>query len=119
VLATTVVDTIGLYYSPPNLAIAGTFSTNSSSTIIPGVVGAGYAPSAQFYSSYAHSGTPVRHAIVATVGATSTNEFGPAHYDFDGKVIIPPGVVTSVAASTAHAETSGTDISLRWMETPA
>ena len=37
---------------------------------------------------------------------------------YDGRIIIPPGTVISVAMSTAAGQASGLDISARWIEWP-
>lgn len=113
VLATTVVDAVGLYYSAANLAAAGTFTTVG--TPQSGLIGSGASPRGKFYSAYTHSGTPVRCAILGSFGAT-TNVGGVSSENLNGKIIIPPGTVVSVAMSTAAGTASGLDIGCTWAE---
>lgn len=117
VLATTVVDVVGLYWQSTTLASLGTlttigvFGTNWFAGSLGGNAGQGNP-----YSAFTHSGTPVRVDIVSTFGATSTTADAPVHKDFDGKIIIPIGHVVSVAMSTAAGTASGVDVGMRWME---
>lgn len=114
VLATTVVDAVGLYYSSDALARAGTFTTIGTPQSM--YVGGGASPKGKFYSAYTHSGTPTRIGIPASFGAVTDAGLALPHYVFDGSVIIPPGTVVSVAMSTAAGVSSGLDISARWAE---
>ena len=119
VLAAEVVDTVGLYYQGSPLAQSATFTT-------PGVVGTNVFAgnpvnglgSGVFYSALTHSGTPVRVAIVAQIAATGVTLNVPVHYNFDGKIIMQPGSVISVAMSTAAGTASGMDLSMTWAEWP-
>lgn len=116
VLATTVVDAIGLYYSASNLAAAGTFTTKGtiqSSKIGSGLVGVG-----QFYSAYTHSGTPVRVAMLGSVGAVTDAGMTLPFRTFDGGLLIPEGTAVSVAMSTAAGTASGLDVEAWWNEWP-
>lgn len=116
VLATTVVNTVGLYTSSPVLAAKGTFTT--AGTPLSGLVGSSAAGVGVPYSAYTHSGTPTLYRIVGGWGATTETSVNQMHYDFDGKVAIMPGAIVSVATSTAAETTSGSDIGMTWIETP-
>ena len=117
--AATIVDTIGLYWQSPTLASLATLTTI-------GVFGTnwfagnlGSAPGQVTpYSILAHSGTPVRVAILSTFGAITAGNANPIHLDFDGKIILPPGHLISVATSTAISTAVGLDIGMRWLEAP-
>lgn len=119
VLATTVVDTVGLYWQNGASVTSGTFTT-------VGVKGTNWfcaKPSqpigqGQFYSAFTHSGTPVRIKIVSQFGATTATNDLPITYNFDGSVILEPGDLISVAMSTAASTASGVDIGLTWAENP-
>lgn len=116
VLATTVVDGIGLYYSAPNNAIAGTFTTKGTPQC--GLLGGGASPAGQFYSAYTHSGTPLLACLMGGWGAvTDANSDGPV-FNFNGKVLIPPGVAASVAMTTAAGTGSGITLGMSWAEHP-
>ncbi len=119
VLVTTVVNVIGLYWDGPVLAsqatftTAGVFGTNWFSGLLGTNAGQGTP-----YSALTHKTTPVRIDIVSTyAGITSTGN-QPIHKDYDGKLILPPGHLITVAASTAASFTAGNDIAFRWMEVP-
>lgn len=119
VLATTVVDTVGLYWQNGSSVTSGTFTT-------VGVKGTNWfaaKPSqpigqAQFYSAFTHSGTPVRIKICSQFGATTSTNDAPITYNFDGTVILEPGDLISVAMSTAASTASGVDIGLTYAEVP-
>ena len=117
--AATIVNAIGLYWQSPTLASLATLTTigvfgtnwfncNNSST--PGQV----TP----YSILAHSGTPVRIAILTTFGAITAGNANPIHQDFDGKIILPPGHLVSIATSTTISTAVGLDLGMRWLEAP-
>lgn len=119
VLATTVVDTVGLYWQNGASVTSGTFTT-------VGVKGTNWfcaKPSqpigqAQFYSAFTHSGTPVRIRAVGQFGATTSTNDTPITYNFDGTVILEPGDLISVAMSTAASTASGVDLGLTYAEVP-
>jgi len=118
VLPTTVVDVVGWYFSTPQATAAGTFTT-------PGVSGTNYGScrigdnptnKAQFYSAYTHSGTPVRVDMIGTFGATTNANSSLPSKLYDGRLLVPAGIVISVAMSTAAGTTTGLDLSMRWSE---
>lgn len=119
VLATDVVNVIGLYWQGPTLAslatltTIGVFNTNWFCGNLGGSAGQGNP-----YSALTHSGTPVRIDILGEFNATSSTNNGPLHRDFDGKVLLPPGHVVSVAMSTAADTGSSFDGKLTWQEVP-
>lgn len=116
VLATTVVDVLGLYTSSIPLTAKGTFTTAGSP--VSGVVGSGLVGYGVPYSAYTHSGTPTRHSILATFGAVTDAQMGSFNIPIDGKIIIPPGVIVSAAMSTAAGTAAGIDLGVRWLEVP-
>ena len=117
VLATTVVDVVGLYYEQ---SAAITLGTTTYGTAVGGLIGNSNTPAGKFASSLTHTTgiTPTRAMILATFGATSSTADNPIHYDFEGKVIVPPGTIISIAMSTAASTSSGVDIGLSWAEWP-
>lgn len=114
VVATTVVDMVGLYYSNGNNAATATFTT--AGTIQSGIVGASNTPRGQFYSALTHVGTPVLAGLLGGFGAVTSTYEGTYHYDFDGKVIIPEGTIVSFAMTTAASTASGITLAARWIE---
>lgn len=116
VLATTVVDTVGLYVSTPVLTAKGTFTTAGAA--LPGLLGSNAQGVGIPYSAFTHSGTPTLYRIVGGYGAVTETSVNQIHYDFDGKVCLAPGAIISVAMSTAAGTTSGNDIGITWLETP-
>jgi hypothetical protein len=118
VLATTVVDTVGWYMSTGNLALAGTFTTRGvgNTNYFSGRVGDFPAGQAIPYSAYTHSGTPVRVDIIGAFGAVTDASMTLTEKFYDGRLLVPPGSVISVAMSTAAGFTSGLDVGFRWME---
>lgn len=120
VLATTVVDTVGIYWQNGATAAAATFTTAGvlGTNFFNANVGTAASNQATFYSALTHSGTPVRIKIISQFGAVTSTNDSPIHYDFDGKVILPPGSLISVAMSTAASTASGVDLALTWAEYP-
>lgn len=116
-LATTVVNVIGLYWQGNPTAQLGTFTT-------VGVLGTNYFPAipsgpagqGAFYSAFTHSGTPTRIKCIGNFGAATNSAL--VHYDFDGKVILAPGSVVSVAMSTTVNTGSGVSLGITWAEYP-
>lgn len=118
VVAATIVDTIGWYFSSGTTALAGTFTTpsvantNHFSARVGDTPGNLVAP----YTAYTHSGTPVRCDIVGSFAATTDTTANDIHKDYDGRMLLPPGVAISLAASTAAAGTVGSDPEVIWSE---
>lgn len=117
VLATTVVDTVGLYGQSGAKALAATFTTLG--TALSGIgADLGVASKGKFYSALTHSGTPTRMALIGAFGAVTNPTAALIHYEFDGRLLLPPGAVASVAMTTAAGTASGLDIGMRWAEWP-
>ena len=114
VLATTVVDALGWYYSTAVLSAAGTFTTKG--TVQGLVVGNNPANQGLFYSAYTHSGTPVLVDIIGGYGA-ATDQAGVTKF-YDGRLIVPPGIAISMAMSTNASTASGMTVSAVWQESP-
>jgi|SRR5271166_45046 len=117
VTATTVVDVLGWYFSATNLALAGTFTTpsvagtNHFSARVGDSPGNLVAP----YLAYTHSGTPVRCDVIGSYGATTDVSTQQIRKDYDGKLLLPPGVVISLGMSTATGPV-GNDPEVCWSE---
>jgi hypothetical protein len=114
VLATTVVDAVGWYYSTAVLSAAGTFTTKG--TVQSLMVGNNPANQGLFYSAYTHSGTPVLADIIGGYGA-ATSSTGIVKF-YDGRLILPPGIAMSLAMSTTVSTGSGITASAVWQESP-
>ena len=115
VLASDVVGTVGWYSSNASLTALGTFTTLASprSSNVQGSA----ANAVKFYSAYTHSGTPIREDIITSLGAVTDTNVLPIEKNYDGKLILPPGIAMSVGATAAMA-TTGTDIQVTWAEWP-
>lgn len=117
VLAALVVNTFGLYFSADKNADTSTFTTKG--TVQRGIIDGGpVGNKGQFYSALTHVGTPARWRMLGGHHAVTSTQTGGIHVDFDGKAIIPPGTVVSLAASTTVNTTSGLDIGATWAEWP-
>lgn len=118
VLATTVVNHFGWYYQ----AGIGADTVIPSSITVGAArnawVGGSAAPVGKFLSAATHTGTPALHTMLATFGATSTTVAGPIIKEHDGKLLLPPGTIISLAASTAAGTASGMAASVTWAEWP-
>lgn len=113
ILATTVVNTYGLYSGTTAETAAGTFTTPGTvyNSRINGAVGSG-----AYYSAYTHSGTPTLRAIIGSHGAVTNATASQPIKNFDGALILPAGQGVSVAATTAASTSSGVAIDAAWLE---
>jgi hypothetical protein len=116
VLATTVVGGYGWYSSTVAASALATFTTaglarnarmqDPSSTV------------ARVYTAVTHSGTPNLEAIIGGDGA-ATNTAGLIYKLWNGKLIIPQGVLASIAQTTNAGTASGKTIMTAWADLPA
>lgn len=115
VLATTVVDALGLYYSNGTNATGATFTTQGTvqNRLVGGPSGAG-----QFYSAVTHVGTPVLLDLIGGWGAVTDGGSTEVSRDFNGSVIVPPGTLLALAMTTAASTASGITLGLSWAEIP-
>jgi hypothetical protein len=115
-MVTAVVDTVGWYYSPVTKLFAGTFTT----LVTPNNGTLGNAPPNKvlFYSAYTHSGTPSLIDAVGSFGAAGNVSPSVVTKFYDGRLILPPGNVMSIAMSTAAGTATGLNVEARWMEWP-
>lgn len=125
VLLTSVVNTIGLYWQGPTLANLATLSTKAvfGTNWFGGNLGGTTPGQVQPYTALTHStannattGIP-RIDILSNFSAVTIGNDAPVHKEFDGKILLQPGCVVSVAASTAASGAANTDLSVRWQET--
>lgn len=116
VSATEVVNEIALYYQAgvgSAIAVPGTLTVANPVNLY-----AGRPPGlnqAQYYTALTHVGTPALLHPISNIQATAVGIYA-GHYDFDGKLILPPGTVVSIAASTGAQAAGGA--SLKWLEWP-
>lgn len=114
VVAATIVDTVGWYYSTAPATAAGTFTTKG--TVQSQIVGANPNNAGSFYSAYTHSLTPTLIDVIGDFGATTNATSTLPTKVYDGRLILPPGIAMSVAMSTAAGSTSGLTIQATWAE---
>lgn len=116
--ATDVVDIIGWYTSTLALTALGTVGTSfvAGTNLFSGRVGDTAAP-AVISGAFTHSGTPVRVEMVCTIGAVTDSIILPAVVkNHNGTLILPPGYVISLAASTAAF--AAVAVGATWAEWP-
>lgn len=116
-LGATVIDVLGLYWQGSPAADKATFTTPSvfGTNHFGASPGRGTAVGVPF-RALTHSGTPARIAVLNSQNTTSVVTGTPIHFDFNGKVVLYPGDVVSVASSTGAMTASSTDLSIRWAE---
>ncbi len=114
VLATTVVGGYGWYSSTAAASALATFTTpgtarnrriqDPSSTV------------ARVYTAVTHSGTPNLEAIIGANGAaTAQNQMYRA---WNGNLMIPPGILASIAQTTNAGTGSGMTLMTTWADVP-
>ena len=117
VVATTVVNGIGLYYQ--RIGGAVTIPTSQTAgTVTSGLIGNTASPQALFLSAATHVGTPVLGTIMGYTGAVTSTAANINKYEFDGKIIVPPNTIVSIAMTTAASTASGFTGSIDWCEWP-
>lgn len=113
ILATTVVDAVGLYG-----LINPILGTLTAAIPVCGIVGGGAAPVALCYSAATFVGTPLLCALLGGWGAVTDGSLNNVHYDFKGKIIVPPGSAVALAMTTAASTASGITAMMSWRERP-
>lgn len=121
VLATTVVNTIGWYFSSAaamqqvvttTASAAGTnhFSARTGETPANAIIA---------YTALTNVGTPVRVDMVAWFGATTAAVAVPTVFkNHEGTLLLMPGTAIHLAMSTAAGTASATDPAVTWAEWP-
>lgn len=117
VVATTVVDVLGLYYSSGTNASGATFTTQIS-TIENGRMGEGVPSVCKAYSAVTHVGTPVLADLIGGWGAVTDGGSTEAGKEWNGRLMAPPGTLLALAMTTAASTASGITAMLRWAEVP-
>lgn len=115
VVAATVVNSYGWYFSTAPLSAAGTFG---AAITIRAMNMAGGVGKGQAYSAYTHSGTPVLIDTVFSTNTTTAVNFGAIQKFYDGRLILSPGIAMSFAASTAASTASSISPTTIWAERP-
>lgn len=116
VLATTVVDALGVYSSTAALSAAATFTTPGTARSRRLQDAAGN--QVRFYTAVTHSGTPTLEALVGGWGAVTDPTSNATRKEFNGSLIVPQGILFSMAMTTAASTSSGITIGLTWAEIP-
>ena len=115
VVATTVVDTVGVYYNTPAQTAAAIAANAPTAGVIKNCLLTGTSGQAVFYTSFILT-TPTLGRLVGGWGATTANYLGSVVKQFEGSMIIPPGVSAHLLMTTAASQSSTADIS--WAEIP-
>lgn len=120
VVATTVVNALGLYYSNGTNASGATFTTQLQSAVENARVGEGVPSIARAYSAVTHVGTPALLDIVGGWGAVTDGGATPIRkvWAQESPLLIPPGTLLALAMTTAAATGSGFTGVIKWAETP-
>lgn len=81
-------------------------TSQTALTPINGLVGAGSAAQGRLFSAATLTGTPSVFASLGISFGTTGASPGPAtaHYEFDGKLIIPPGVLVTTVSTAAQTQ---------------
>lgn len=114
-LATTVVQEFVWVSSTVAASAAATFTTQG--TARSGVMQDTTSAGARVYTAVTHSGTPDVEAKICSFGAVT---FAGVIFEkqHNGTLMIPPGVLASIATLTAASTASGINLHFRWAESP-
>lgn len=117
VLATTVVDVIGVYWNTPAQTAAMIAANAPTAGVVKNCLLNGSSGQGVFYTSFV-TAAPALARIVGGWGATTANYLGQVFKDFDGALIVPPGVSIHLMMSTAASTGSGITLDALWAEIP-
>lgn len=115
---TAVIGSIGLVFQAAVGAAIVIPTSQTALTPINAVIGLGNAPVAKLLSAGTLTGTPsVLGSLGISFGTTGATP-GPAtaHYEFDGKMIVPPGVLITTVSTAA--QTQAMQQQFIWAEVP-
>lgn len=115
---TAVIGSIGLVYQAGIGAGIVIPTSQTALTPVNAMVGLGNAPVGKLLSAGTLTGTPtVLGSLGISFGTTGASP-GPAtaHYEFDGKLIIPPGVLVTTVSTAA--QTQAMQQQFIWAEVP-
>ena len=115
-LATTVVQTFVIVSSTAAASALATFTT--AGTALSRRLQDSTNSDARVYTAVTHSGTPTVSAHIGGYGAT-TSPGMQMYRKWNGTLMIPPGILASVATLTAASTASGINIHFSWAEVPA
>jgi hypothetical protein len=110
--AACVVNGLGIYFHTAVQAAAWSSLTVSTPAPQNAFLGAA-SGKAIVYSSITQASNPKLQTLTGGWGATTNTGLGVNRYDFDGHVIIPPGVGITICTTTAGSTNTGV---LTWME---
>ena len=114
-LATTVVQEFVWCSSTVAASASATFTTQG--TARSGLMQASTSSNARVYTAVTHSGTPdVEDKIVGFGAVTNVGTIVPKMHN--GALMIPPGVLASIATLTAASTASGINLHFKWAEVP-
>lgn len=115
-LATTVVQSFVWVSSTVAASAAATFTTagTARSRRMQDSTGS----TARVYTAVTHSGTPDVEEHIGGYGAV-TSPGMQMYKKYDGALLIPPGVLASIATLTAASTSSGINLCFSWAEVPA
>lgn len=114
-LATTVVQEYVWVSSTVALSAAATFTTQGTARSC--VVQDSTSSIARVYSAVTHSGTPSVEASIGSFAKVTADQTIPIK-KHDGCLMIPPGVLASIATRTAASTSSGVNLTFIWAESP-
>ena len=115
VLATTVVDVIGVYWNTPAQTAAMIAANAPTAGVVKNCLLNGSSGQGVFYTSFV-TAAPVLARLIGGWGAVSANYLGQVMKDFEGALIVPPGVSIHLMMSTAASTASGITLDALWAE---
>lgn len=115
VVVTTVVDAVGIYYNTAAQTAAAIAANAPTAGVVKNCSLNGPSGQGVFYTSFVLT-TPTLARIIGGWGAVSASYLGSVFKDFEGTLIVPPGVSVHLMTTTAASQSSTADI--LWAEIP-
>jgi hypothetical protein len=112
---TTVVDAVGVYWNTPAQTAAAIAANAPTAGVVKNCLLNGSSGQGVFYTSFVLT-TPALARIIGGWGAVTANYIGTVFKDFEGTLIVPPGVSAHLLMTTAASQSSTADI--LWAEIP-
>lgn len=114
--ATTVVSDVSLYFQSQIGTVNTLLATTTALVVRPGVLGGSFASQASLFSAATFTGALIKGPTLFGPSAVTSTQLGPNEYQFQGRIIVPPGVAVTTAGNAA--QTSAAAQTFMWVENP-
>lgn len=112
----SVVSDVSLWFQSQIGSVNTQLATLTNLTVYPGLLGGSFAAQGQCYSAAKFIGTLLKGPTMVTFGTTTSPTGGVFEYNFNGRIILPPGTAVTTAGNAA--QTVAMQQTFFWVESP-